>query len=99
MLHAIFALPHSVRLELPDPIYTLTEGNPFFGEEILKSLIAAGDIFYADGHCNRNSLGELHIPRSVQDAGNQRTYRLSEMARRVLMLAAVAEGRVDFAVL
>ena len=35
MLRAIFALPHSVRLELPDPIYTLTEGNPFFVEELL----------------------------------------------------------------
>ena len=99
MLHAIFALPHSVRLELPDPIYTLTEGNPFFVEEILKSLIAAGDIFYADGRWDRKSLGELHIPRSVQDAVQQRTDRLSESARRVLILAAVAGRRFDFALL
>jgi len=49
MLRAIFALPRSARVELADPIYTLTEGNPFFVEETLKSLIAAGDIFYANG--------------------------------------------------
>jgi len=73
MLRAIFALPHSVRLELPAPIYTLTEGNPFFVEELLKSLIAAGGIFYADGRWDRKPLDELHIPRSVQDAVQQRT--------------------------
>src|SRR5216684_2760099 len=99
MLRAIFALSHSARLELPDPIYALTEGNPFFVEEILKSLIAAGDIFYADGHWDRKSLGELHIPRSVQDAVHQRTDRLSESARRVLILAAVAGRHFDFALL
>ena len=99
MLRAIFAFSHSVRLDLPDPIYALTEGNPFFVEEILKSLIAAGDIFYADGRWDRKSLGELHIPRSVQDAVQQRTDRLSESARRVLILAAVAGRRFDFALL
>jgi len=26
-----------MRLELPDSLYALTEGNPFFIEEILKS--------------------------------------------------------------
>jgi len=37
MLRAIFSLPPSTPLELPDPIYALTEGNPFFVEEILTS--------------------------------------------------------------
>jgi DNA-binding CsgD family transcriptional regulator/tetratricopeptide (TPR) repeat protein len=99
MLRAIFAFPHSAQLELPDPIYTLTEGNPFFVEEILKSLIMTGDIFYVDGRWNRKSLSELHIPRSVQDAVHQRTDHLSERARRVLILAAVAGRRFDFALL
>jgi predicted ATPase/DNA-binding CsgD family transcriptional regulator len=99
MLRAIFALPHSARLELLDPIYTLTEGNPFFVEELLKSLIMAGDIFYVDGRWNRKSLNELHIPRSVRDAVQQRTDGLSEDARRVLILAAVAGRRFDFALL
>ena len=99
MLRAIFALPRSVGLELSDPIYSLSEGNPFFVEEILKSLIAVGDIFYTDGRWDRKSLSELHIPRSVQDALQQRTDRLSESARRVLILAAVAGRRFDFALL
>ena len=39
MLRAIFALPPT-RLELPDLISTLTEGNPFFVEELLFGHIA-----------------------------------------------------------
>ncbi len=99
MLRAIFALTRSARLELPDPIYALTEGNPFFIEETLKSLIAAGEIFYADGRWDRKELRELHIPPSVQDAVQERTDQLSESARRVLILAAVAGRRFDFGLL
>jgi predicted ATPase len=99
MLRAIFALPRSARVELSDPMYTLTEGNPFFVEEILKSLIVAGDIFYANGCWDRKPPGELHIPRSIQDAVQQRPDQLSESARRVLTLAAVAGRRFDFSLL
>ncbi len=99
MLRAIFALPHSARVELVDLVYTLTDGNPFFVEEVLKSLIMSGDIYYADGRWERKKLGELHIPRSVQDAVQQRTDQLSEPARRVLILAAVAGRRFDFSLL
>ncbi len=99
MLRAIFALPRSARLELPDPIYALTEGNPFFVKEALKSLIAAGEIFFANGRWDRKPLGELHVPRSIQDAVQQRTDQLSDSARRVLTLAAVAGRRYDFALL
>ena len=86
MLRAIFALLRSVQLDLPDPIYALTKGNSFFIEEILKSLIMAGDIFYVNGRWDRKSLSELHIPRSVRDAVQQYTDGLSEDARRVLTL-------------
>jgi len=99
MLRAIFALPLSRQLELPDLLYTLTEGNPFFVEESLKSLIAAGGIFYEDGTWDRRPLDELHIPRSLHDALQQRTHELSESARQVLRLAAIAGRRFDFALL
>jgi DNA-binding CsgD family transcriptional regulator len=99
MLRAIFALPPTTRLELLDPIYALTDGNPFFVEEILTSLIASGEMYYANGRWERKELGELHIPRSVQDAVQQRTDRLSAPARHVLTLAAVAGRRFDFALL
>jgi DNA-binding CsgD family transcriptional regulator/tetratricopeptide (TPR) repeat protein len=99
MLRAIFALPHSRQLELPDLLYRLTEGNPFFVEEILKSLIVAGEIFYKDGTWDRRPLNELHLPRSLHNTVQQRTHELSEPAKQVLRLAAIAGRRFDFALL
>ncbi len=66
MLRAIFARPHTARVELLDPIYTLSEGNPFFVEEILKSLITAGDLSYVNGRWERKPLRALHIPRACR---------------------------------
>src|SRR6266516_86270 len=99
MLRAIFALPRPLRLELPDSLYALTEGNPFFIEEILTSLVAAGELSYVNGRWERKPFNELRIPRSVQDAVQQRVDHLSQDARRVLILAAVAGRRFDFALL
>ncbi len=99
MLRAIFSLSRSARLDLPGPIYELTEGNPFFVEEVLKSLMAAGDIFYINGRWDPKPLAEVRIPRSVQDTFELRTELLSEGARRVLTLAAVTGRHFDFALL
>ncbi|HMQ31729.1 MAG TPA: AAA family ATPase [Chloroflexaceae bacterium] len=97
MIRAIFALSRPVRPETLDAVYRLTEGNPFFVEELLKSLIVAGDIFYADGGWDRKPMEALRIPRSLNDAVTQRVVQLSEDARRVLTLGAVIGRRFDFA--
>jgi class 3 adenylate cyclase/DNA-binding CsgD family transcriptional regulator len=99
MLRAIFALQRPVRGETLDPIYALTEGNPFYVEEVLKSLVAAGDFFYANGSWDRKPIEALRIPHSLNDAVQQRVERLSADARRVLELAAVVGRRFDFALL
>lgn len=99
MLRAIFNLTQSPRSEFLDTLYALTEGNPFFIEEVLKSLISAGDIYQVSGEWTRKPLRELQIPRTVQVAVQQRTRQLSEAAQRLLMLAAVAGRRFDFVVL
>jgi len=99
MLNAIFHQQYSIHLDLLDSLYTLTEGNPFFIEEILKSLIAAGELVFTDGRWVGRPANELHIPRNIQDAVQQRTVRLSEAAREILTLASVAGQRFDFALL
>jgi DNA-binding CsgD family transcriptional regulator len=99
MLRAIFALERPARAEFVEAVYGLTDGNPFFIEETLASLIATGDVFIADGGWDRKPIGELRIPRSVQAAVQARAERLSPPARRLLSLAAVAGRRVDFALL
>src|SRR5207248_1380377 len=104
MLQAIFAMHQAVHTGLLESIYQLTEGNPFFIEEVLKSLIATGEITSRDGVWERTLLFGTHlrhpsIPRSVQDAVYQRTKQLSAPARQVLRLAAVAGRRFDLTIL
>ncbi len=99
MLRAILGLQHPVRAELLDALYDLTEGNPFFIEEILKSLIAAGEIIHSGDAWVSEPLARLHIPRSVHAAIQRRVTPLSDAARQMLGLAAVAGRRFDFALL
>lgn len=106
MLSAIFEQSHTaldmrrfLHGELLEAIYTLTEGNPFFVEETLTALITTGNIFYIHGYWNRTALQEIDIPRSIQDAVQKRTEHLSQEARSVLTLAAVAGRRFDFTLL
>jgi DNA-binding CsgD family transcriptional regulator len=104
MLRAIFAMHQAAPTGLLESMYALTEGNPFFIEEMLKSLIASGEITDRDGVWERTLLFGTHmrhpsIPRSVQDAIYLRTKQLSDPARQVLTLAAVAGRRFDLAIL
>jgi DNA-binding CsgD family transcriptional regulator len=99
MLRAIFEQPQPIRSSFLQAIYDLTDGNPFFIEEVIRSLIAEGDIFRSGRRWERRDLAQLQIPRSVQDAVVRRTARLSSEEARLLHLAAVAGRRFDFAVL
>lgn len=96
MLHAMLNLPPTFQRDLLDTVYALTEGNPFFVEELLKSLILTSGFFSTIGSWGFKQLSELHIPRSVQDAVQRRSEHLSEAARHVLLLASVIGRRFDF---
>ena len=97
--HTAFDMRRFLHGELLEALYTLTEGNPFFIEETLSAMIAAGDVYYVQGYWNRRSLQATRIPQSVQDAVQQRTEHLGEAAKEVLTLAAVAGRHFDFALL
>jgi DNA-binding CsgD family transcriptional regulator len=99
MLRAIFGQPQPIRADFLQAIYELTDGNPFFIEEVIRALVATGDIFRAGGRWERRALAQLRIPRSVQDAVLRHSQRLSPEADRVLRLAAVAGRFFDFEVL
>jgi len=95
MIQAIFEQKQSFHSEFLDSIYGMTEGNPFFLEETLNSLILSGDLSM-DGWWSGVSLTEQHVPRSIQDSVYQRSRRLSPEAYNVLNLAAVAGRRFEF---
>ncbi len=97
--HTAFDMRRFLHGELLDTLYILTEGNPFFVEETLSAMIAAGDIFYSQGYWNRRSLPIARIPHSAQDAVRQRTDHLGDAAKQILTLAAVAGRQFDFALL
>jgi DNA-binding CsgD family transcriptional regulator len=99
MVRAIFEMERAPRNEFVDAIYNLSEGNPFFIEEMLKSLVASGDIFITDGKWGRKPLSELDIPRTVQVSLRQRLSQLTTEAQQMLSAAAVAGRHFDFTLL
>lgn len=85
--------------EFVEAVYHLTEGNPFFAEEICTSLITSGDIYYADDQWRRKPLSQIDIPDSVQRVIQKRVSRVSQSARQFIDLAAVSGRAFDFSVL
>ncbi len=115
MIRIILGLPHAGSADFIAALYALTEGNPFFIEEVLKSLVASGEVIYHNGKWEirpRESAssqskssqaislpGHPHLPRSTLLAVQQRLNHLSVEARDVLSFAAVVGRRFDFALL
>ena len=99
MLRATLALDRPVRSELVDLVYGLTEGNTFFVEEVLRALLAAGDLAYVHGTWNWGAASALRVPRTVHDAVRRRSAHLSNAARDLLELAAVVGRRFGFELL
>ncbi|MEZ4663973.1 MAG: AAA family ATPase [Caldilineaceae bacterium] len=99
MVRTLFQQNKPIRSDFLYTIHSLSEGNPFFIEEMLKALVAAGDIFQSGGGWERKPLAQLHIPRTVQAAVQSRIADVSTGARRLLQLAAVMGRQFDFGVL
>ena len=99
MLRAIFQQRRPICGDFLSALYRLTEGNPFFIEEVLTALVARGDIYSAAGHWERKPLAELQIPPSVQAAVEVRVASLDAPTRQLASFAAVVGRRFDFELL
>ncbi len=73
-----------------------TEGNPFFIEEVIKSLIEQGQIYRVEGHWERKEISELAIPQSVKEAIGRRLDRQSQACMDMLHTAAALGKRFSF---
>jgi tetratricopeptide (TPR) repeat protein/transcriptional regulator with XRE-family HTH domain len=92
MLAALFE-QDNVSAEFSEAIHRETEGNPFFIEEVVKSLVEQGEIYREEAGWGRKEIAELTIPQSIKDAIGRRLNRLS--AGCVDMLhAAAALGKI-----
>ncbi len=92
MLAALFGQT-TVSPELAEAIHHETEGNPFFIEEVVKSLIEQGEIYRVEAGWDRKAIADLTIPQSIKDAIGRRLNRLSTGCVDVLHIAA-ALGKV-----
>ena len=68
--YAIFGSDRLAGAKLADAIQALTSGNPFFVEEALKALVAAGDIACADGTWTQKPAAELQLPGRCRTPSN-----------------------------
>src|SRR6266487_923906 len=98
-LQTILQGTRSLPAGMLDALFDLTEGNPFFLEEVLKALITAGELVEGGDGWRWKRADTWHIPLSLHNAVELRLTRLSTDAKRVLQLAAVAGRRFDFALL
>jgi DNA-binding CsgD family transcriptional regulator/tetratricopeptide (TPR) repeat protein len=99
MVRSIFDLDRPPRAELVKTLQQLTDGNPFFIEEVLASLVATGGIFRVGAGWERKRLTDLPVPRSITDAVQARLAHVSAAARDLLLLAAIAGQRIEIDIL
>lgn len=99
MLQAAFQLDTPVRSDFLSALHELTEGNPFFVEELMRALVAQGDVYRTPAGWERRPLEALRIPATVRDAVTRQAARVSETARELAGVAAVAGRRFDFGVI
>ncbi|MCA1646679.1 MAG: LuxR C-terminal-related transcriptional regulator [Chloroflexi bacterium] len=97
MAGAILSPRTALGAEFVDGVFALTEGNPFFTEEILAVLAETDPL--SQLVLDQSSIDALRIPRSVHDAVVRRLARVSPAAQRVARLGAVAGRGFDFALL
>jgi len=89
-------LPGEVRQNILDK----SEGNPFFVEEIIRSLLDAGLILYEDGHWRATQeIVDIAIPDTLIGVITARLDKLDDDARHITQAAAVLGREFDSIVL
>lgn len=99
MMGGILGSTHTIDADFLEELHHLTDGNPFFIEEMLRSPAVVGDKKPRQEIWGRHLLDQLQIPRTVQASVQQRTELLTAAAKQVLTLAAVVGRHFDFLLL
>ncbi len=85
--------------ELPDLVYAKTEGNPFFVEEVLRSLVEEGAVYPVEKGWGVKDLSQVHVPRGIKEVLGKKLESLDGESSHVLGLAAVVGREFSFPVL
>jgi len=85
--------------ELIGAIHQETEGNPFFIEEVCKTLLEEGLLCYEQGEWVSPGIEDIAIPQSVRLTVQSRLARLPIESQEVLRLAAIIGREFEFDIL
>lgn len=97
MLVSLLTPRGEIEPSLVDAIFLETEGNPFFIEEVCKTLFEEGKISFMDGRWNAPSEENIVIPQSVRVTLQTRLSRLPESTQDVLRVASMIGREFDYA--
>lgn len=87
---------HASLSRLVNRIQDVSGGNPFYAEEIVRSLIESGALGLRDGnYALAGSLEHIEIPKTVQSVLAARIDRLPDAEKHVLQSASVIGKRFD----
>ena len=95
-LLGITHLPQSIQ----DLIISKAEGNPFFVEEMIRSLIETKQIVQENGHWKAlGDIAKISLPNTLRGVLSARVDRLAETPKHVLQNAAVIGRLFDLRIL
>ncbi|NIM93858.1 MAG: protein kinase [Anaerolineales bacterium] len=89
-------LQGNVSSDFIESIYYETEGNPYFIEEVCKTLVEQGKLFRDGELWCCFDLAEIEIPQSIRMAILGRVRRLPQEAQDVLLLAAILGREFEY---
>jgi predicted ATPase/DNA-binding CsgD family transcriptional regulator len=99
MIYAMLGWEAHEPLTFLAPLHRLTDGLPYFVEEVVGSLVDRGDIYEHEGRWQIRPAAQLHIPASLRLVVAQQIERLEPPALQLLTLAAAVGRRFNFGLL
>jgi DNA-binding SARP family transcriptional activator len=83
--------------DLARALWLETDGNPFFVEEIVRSLVESDQLLLSDGVASSpEDLVKRAVPEGVREVIGRRLTRLSPAAKQSLTLASVIGENIEF---
>jgi tetratricopeptide (TPR) repeat protein/KaiC/GvpD/RAD55 family RecA-like ATPase len=85
-----------VPMEFCKLVYEKTRGNPFFVEEVIKSLEEEGVIYQEEGKCKIKEISSIEFPKTIKSVIKTRISRLDDECQTVLTLASFVGNDFGF---
>ncbi len=99
MLVTMLSPKGDVAPEVVKAIYHETEGNPYYIEEVCKTLLEEQKLEFHEGQWTVKDVQNIQIPQSIKVTIQSRLNRLPESCQDLLRLAAVIGREFEYAVL